>query len=291
MILNISIFNFLFLILVIPISFLLEGIRRKLIARMQNRIGPPIWQPFYDIIKLFEKDKSDSSANENIIFRTMPLVYFITTFSLFLFIPFPLINFHLDFILFIYIFVLSGALYIMLGVVSNSPYGYIGSMRDISLMLCYEIIFAIVIFTFVNFTKIQSLADFNEKWMILKLPIASACLFMIGLVETRITPYDTIEAYTEIIGSAETEFSGKGLAFFEISKNLKLVFFVFLTTLLFFGFKNLITFSIISLIILFVLTFIEASTCRYRLDQTLNILIIVLFFAILEFIRINFIKW
>jgi len=291
MILNISMFNLLFLVLVIPISFLLEGIRRKLMARMQNRIGPPIWQPFYDVIKLFEKGESDSSANENIIFRAVPLLYFIITFSLFLFIPFPIVSFHLDFILFIYIFILSGALYIILGVVSNSPYGYIGSMRDISLMLCYEIVFAIVIFTFVTFTNIQSLADFNEMWMILKLPIASACLFMITLVETRITPYDTVEAYTEIIGSAETEFSGKGLAFFEISKNLKLAFFVFLTTLLFFGFKDLITFSIFSLIMLFVLVFTEATTCRYRMDQTLNILIIVLFFAILELIRINFMTW
>jgi formate hydrogenlyase subunit 4 len=284
-------FNLLFLVLVIPVSFVLEGIRRKLMARMQNRIGPPIWQPFYDVIKLFEKGESDSSANENIIFRIMPLIYFITTFSLFLFVPFSLINFPLDFILFIYIFILSGALYIMLGVVSNSPYGYIGSMRDISLMLCYEIIFAIIIFTFVTFTRIRSLADFNSEWMILKLPIASICLFIITLVETRITPYDTVEAYTEIIGSAETEFSGKGLAFFEISKNLKLAFFVFLTTLLFFGFKDLITFSIISLIMLFALTFIEATTCRYRMDQTLNVLIIVLFFAILELIRINFIVW
>jgi formate hydrogenlyase subunit 4 len=260
-------------------------------ARMQNRIGPPILQPFYDVIKLFEKGESDSRANENILFRTMPLIYFLTTFSLFLFIPFSIISFNLDFILFIYIFILSGALYIMLGIVSNSPYGYIGSMRDISLMLCYELIFAIIIFTFVSFTGIQSLSNFNGEWIILKLPIASICLFVITLVETRITPYDTVEAYTEIIGSAETEFSGRGLAFFELSKNLKLAFFVFLTTILFFGFKDLITFSILSLVILFALTFTEATTCRYRLDQTLNILITVLFFAIFELIRIKFIVW
>jgi len=160
-----------------------------------------------------------------------------------------------------------------------------------SLMLCYELIFAIVIFSFVVFSNIQSLSGFNENWMILKLPIASACLFIITLAEIRITPYDTVEAYTEIIGSAETEFSGRSLAFFEISKNLKLAFFMFLTSLLFFGFKDLLTFSITSLIVLFALTFTEATTCRYRLDQTLKILIIVLFFAVFEFIRINFIVW
>jgi len=291
MILKISMFNLLFLISIIPISFLLEGIRRKIIARMQNRIGPPIWQPFYDIIKLFEKGESDSSANENIIFKIMPMIYFITTFSLFLFIPFPIISFQLDFILFIYIFILSGAVYIMLGVVSNSPYGYIGSMRDIYLMLCYELIFAITIFTFIISANIQSLSYFNENWMILKLPIASVCLFFITLVETKITPYDTVEAYTEIIGSAETEFSGKSLAFFELSKNLKLTFFIFLISMFFFGFKDLIMFSLSCLVIFLSLIFTEATTCRYRLDQTFRILIIVLFFAVFELIRINFIVW
>ena len=291
MILNVSMFEFLFLILAIPISLIFVGIKRKLIARMQNRIGPPIWQPFYDVIKLFEKGESDSKANENIIFQIMPLIYLIVTFSLFLFLPFSIISFHLDFILFIYIFILGGALYILLGIASNSPYGYIGSMRDMTLMLCYEIIFAIVIFTFVVFTGIQTLADFNGIWMIWKLPIASACLFIIALVETRITPFDTVEANTEIIGSVETEFSGRSLAFFEISSDLRLAFFVFLTTLLFFGFQDLLTFSMISLIMLFALTFCQATTCRYRLDQTLNILIIVLFFSVVELIRINFIVW
>lgn len=291
MILNVSMFEFLFLILTIPIGLLFVGIKRKLIARMQNRIGPPIWQPFYDVVKLFEKGESDSKASENVIFQTMPLIYLITTFSLFLFLPFPMISFHLDFILFIYILILGGALYILLGIASNSPYGYIGSMRDMTLMLCYEIIFAIVIFTFVVFAGIQSLADFNESWMLLKLPIASICLFIIALVETRITPFDTVEAHTEIIGSVETEFSGRSLAFFEISNGLRLAFFVFLTTLLFFGFKDLLMFSIVSLIMLFVLTFTQATTCRYRMDQTLNILIVVLFFAVIELIRINFIVW
>ncbi len=291
MILNISMLELLFLVLTIPISLLFIGIKRKLMARMQNRIGPPIWQPFYDIIKLFEKSESNSAAKENIIFRTMPLFYLITTFSLFLFLPFSIISFQLDFILFIYIFILGGALYILLGIVSNSPYGYIGSMRDMTLMLCYEIIFAIVIFTFVVFADIQTLAEFNESWMIWKLPIASACLFIIALVETRITPFDTVEAHTEIIGSVETEFSGRSLALFEVSNGLRLAFFVFLMTLLFFGFKDLLTFSIMSLIMLFVLTFCQATTCRYRMDQTLSILIVVLFFAVVELIRINFIVW
>ena len=98
MILNVNMFNLLFLILITPISLLFEGIKRKLIARMQNRIGPPIIQPFYDIMKLWKKGETDSKASENIFFKITPTLYLITTFLLFFFIPISIISFNIDFI-------------------------------------------------------------------------------------------------------------------------------------------------------------------------------------------------
>lgn len=291
MILNVNMLNAVLLIFVIPISLLFEGLRRKLMARMQNRIGPPIWQPFYDVMKLLQKGETDSRANENIFFKITPLLYLLTTFALFLFIPFPIISFPFDFILFVYILILGGALYILSGFASNSPYGSIGSMRETTLMICYETIFAIVIITFVLYTNIESLMSFNQNFLFLKLPLASLCLFIVGLVEMRITPFDTVEAPTEIIGSVETEYSGRGLALLEISKALKFTFFIFLITMFFFGFKDVLIFSIVSLIMLFIFTFLQATTCRYRLDQTFNLLIFVLLLAVIELIRINYLVW
>jgi NADH-quinone oxidoreductase subunit H len=290
MILDVGMYKLFFLVLITPLSLFLEGIRRKLLARMQNRIGPPVWQPFYDILKLFEKGKSDSKSGENVFFRTIPFLYFVATFALFLFVPFPIVSFRFDFIMFIYILILGGALYILVGIASNSPFGVLGSMRETLLMVCYEIIFAITILTFLLFAGVQFLSDFNRTFMLLKLPIASACLFVIALLESKITPFDTVEAQTEIMGSVETEYSGRSLAFLEISKCLKLTFFVFLTSMLFFGFKNLL-FFITSLGMLFVFTFMQATTCRYRVDQVFRILIVVLLFAVVELIRINYIVW
>jgi len=291
MILDVNMLNIMLLIFVIPISLLFEGLRRKLMARMQNRIGPPVWQPVYDVMKLLQKEESDSKASENIFFKITPFLYLITTFALFLFVPFPIISFPFDFILFVYILILGGALYILSGFASNSPYGSIGSMRETTLMVCYEIIFAIVIITFALYTNIESLMSFNQNFLFLKLPLASLCLFIVGLVEMRITPFDTVEAPTEIIGSVETEYSGRGLALLEISKALKFTFFIFLITMLFFGFKGVLMFSIVSLIMLFIFTFLQATTCRYRLDQTFNLLIFVLLLAVIELIRINYLVW
>lgn len=291
MILDVSILKLLFFILITPISLLFEGIRRKLMARMQNRIGPPVWQPIYDVIKLWRKGESDSKASENIFFRITPLLYLITTFALFIFIPFSMISFPYDFILFIYMLILGGALYILSGFASNSPYGSIGSLRETTLMICYEIIFAIVIITFVLYTNSISLLYLNQEFLFLKLPLASLCLFIVGLIEMRITPLDTVEANTEIMGSVETEYSGRGLALLEISKALKFTFFILLITNLFFGFKDIVVFTIISLVMLFIFTFLQATTCRYRLDQTFNILIFVLLLAVIELIRINYLVW
>jgi len=234
MILESNIFNLIFLILIIPISLLFEGIRRKLTARIQNRIGPPVWQPFYDVMKLVKKKDSDSRARDNLLFQIVPILYFITTFILFLFIPFSIISFQYDFILFVYIVILSGALYILTGSVSNSPFSSIGSMREILLMVCYEIIFVITIFTFMIYTNGTSLAEFQRRFMILRLPLVSFSLFFVALVEMRITPMDTVEAYTEISGSVETEYSGKGLILIQISKYMKFTFFILLTNFLFF---------------------------------------------------------
>ncbi|KYK35656.1 MAG: hypothetical protein AYK18_02725 [Theionarchaea archaeon DG-70] len=291
MILNVSMLNALLLIFAIPISLLFEGMRRKLMARIQNRIGPPIWQPFYDVLKLWEKGESDSKANENVFFRITPILYLVTTFALFFFVPYPIIGFNVDFILFIYVLILSGGLYILSGFASNSPYGSIGSMRETILMVCYEIIFAIVIITFVLYTNIESLLFFNQTFLLLKLPLASLSLFIVALIEMRITPFDTVEAQTEIIGSVETEYSGRSLALLELSKILKFTFFIFLINMLFFGFKDILIFFGISLVMLFLFTFLQATTCRYRLDQTFKLLIFVLLLAVIELIRINYLVW
>lgn len=275
---------------VLPLSLLLEGIRRKILAMMQNRVGPPIHQPFYDILKLFGKGKSDSRAKKNTFFNIIPILYFLATYSLFLFVPFHIVRFEYDFILLIYIIVLSSALYVIAGFASNSPLGIIGSMRESMLMVCYEMVFTVSFLTFVVFSGISSLANFPQTLILLRLPVASICLFSVVLLETRVTPFDTIEAPTEIMGSVETEYSGKGLAFIELAKYLKLVFFSFLTAMLFFGFSNYL-FLATSLVIMFVLIFCQATTPRYKLNQTFNIFLILLLLAVIEFVRIKFIVW
>jgi len=289
--LELSILRVLFLILIFPVSLIFEGLRRKLIARMQNRIGPPIWQPFYDVAKLLKKEEMNSLASENILFKILPILTLISSFLLFFFIPFTIFSFHMDFILFLYIFILSGALYTLAGFASNSPFGQLGSMRDIVLMVCYETIFVVSIFSFIVYSNVDSIGSLDQRFLVLRLPLASVCLFVVALLESRITPLDTIEATTEIMGGVETEYSGKYLALLNVAKYLKFTFFVFLLSKLLFGFSSLLLFSLSSLAVLFILVLSQATTSRYSFDQTLNLLKVFVFIAVLEFVRIRFVVW
>ncbi len=279
-------FDILFFALTPAFALFFEGIRRKLVARMENRIGPPIWQPFYDIIKLWKKKKSDSSAYGNIFFRISPFLYFLSALALFLFIPFSIISFSYDFILLIYITILCSGFYVLSGFSSDSPFGIVGSMREMITMVVYEICLAVVIFTFMIYSGALSFAGYNVNFAFLSLPISAFCLFLICSIEIKITPSDTAEAPTEIMDGYKTEFSGRGLVFLELVGYMKLTFFAFLAAFLLFGKIGALYTFLASLFFIFLFSFSQATTPRYRVDQVFKLYIIILILALLDLTRI-----
>ncbi len=268
-----------FFILIPFIALLYEGLHRKLNARFQNRVGPPIIQPFYDMKKLFHK-QTPKTENDP-FFRSAPFLYFVSTYALFLFIPFSLVWFSYDFIFLIYLTILGSSFYVLAGLSSDNPFGIVGSIREMILMITYEITIAIIIFNFMIKAGALSFSALNG----LLLPISAICLLIISLVELHITPFDTAEAPAEIMAGSETEYSGKNLAFFELAKYLKRLFFVFLLPLLVFG-KNIYMILLWSIIFLFIYTLAQTTTSRYRVDQAFKVYFIVMIFALLDFILI-----
>ncbi|MBL7100505.1 MAG: NADH-quinone oxidoreductase subunit H [Nanoarchaeota archaeon] len=288
--LELNIVNITFLLLVVPFALVMEGIRRKTVARMQNRIGPPIWQPIYDVLKLFKKGRSDTLAKENPFFKIIPVIAFLIALTLFFFIPFSIVSFQHDFIFLIYLLVLESALFVLAGFAANNPYSAIASMRELILMVCYEMIFAIVIITIFVFENVLTIAQFDSSLLLWKLPLAFICFIAVAAVEIRITPYDTVDAPTEVLEGMENEYSGKGLAFLKMADALKMTFFAFLILYFFIGSLNFILLALTPLAVM-VFAFIQATTGRYRVDQTFKRLTIFLALALIEIIRIKFIIW
>ncbi len=277
-------YEIIFFLLIPFIAMFYEGLHRKINARLQNRIGPPIIQPFYDIKKLLQK-KNLKSQNDP-FFNCSPFFYFLSTYVLFLFIPFSIIAFNFDFVVLVYITILSSAFYVLAGLSSDNPFGIVGSMREMILMIAYEIALVIVVFNFMIKGGVLSLANFNSTFLLLSIPISSAAMAAILIVELHITPLDTSEAAAEIMSGSGTEYSGKNLALFELATYLKRLFFVFLMPMLLFG-RNIFIILPLSLLFLFIYSFTQATTPRYRVDQAFIICFFIMILALVDFILIT----
>jgi formate hydrogenlyase subunit 4 len=252
-------------------------------AKFQHRIGPPVIQPFYDIIKLFSK-KPLKSQNDP-FFKYAPFFYFLSVYSLFLFIPFSIIGFQYDFILLLYLTILASSFYVLGGLSSDNPFSIVGSMREMTLMAVYEITLAIAVFNFVLKAGVVSFAAYDSTLMLFSLPISSACLVLISMLEVHITPFDTTEAPTEIMGGSTTEYSGKNLALMNLSMSMKRLFFVFFLPFLFFG-RDILVLVPLSILFLFMYGLCQVTTSRFRVDQAFNVYFYVMIFALIEFILI-----
>ena len=276
-------YGIIFFLLVPFLALLYEGLLRKLNARLQNRIGPPILQPFYDIMKLFGK-KPLKTQNDP-FYKYAPLFYFISIYALFLFIPFSLLGFNYDFVLLLYLTILASSFYVLAGLSSDNPFGIVSSMREMILMIVYEITLVITIFNFMLKADVISFASFNSELMILSLPISAVCLALISLLEVHVTPFDTTEAPTEIMGGSRTEYSGRNLALMNLSMSMKRLFFVFFLPLLFFS-RDIVVLIPLSIIFLFIYGVCQATTSRFRVDQAFRFYFYVMIFALIEFILI-----
>ncbi len=275
-----------FLVFALPISMVFEGIRRKLIARFHNRIGPPVWQPFLDLRKLLEKGKSDSMGNDNAFFRFCPFLYFLSSFVLFLFIPFQIVSFQYDFILLVYITILCSGFYVLVGFASNSPYGIVGSMREIITMVAYEMVLAASVFAFVIAANVTSFAAYPAGLNLMAAPLATVCMLFVVSIENKITPFDTAEAETEILHGYKTEFSARGLAWMELARQVKSAFFMFFLVFLLFGPIHIIWFAVATLAFVFLFSLAKATTSRFRVDQVFKIYVPVLAVAVIEILRL-----
>ena len=226
-----------FIIIAFPFALLVEGVRRKIYARMQNRRGPPILQAFYDIRKLAGKYKK---IPKSLIFRIMPIAAIITAVVLFLFIPFSWISFQYDFIVFVYLFILLDTFYLVGALSSQSPFSAQACARDLLLMIGYEIVFMISAAAFLVGAGVTSISAYNSEFMFLSMPVASFILIYLGHIIVKVTPYDVVEAEPEISGGLFTEYLGKNLALLEVAEFTKDLAFYVIAAMFIFGRAHLV---------------------------------------------------
>ncbi|MBF0532258.1 MAG: NADH-quinone oxidoreductase subunit H [Candidatus Omnitrophica bacterium] len=191
----------------------LAGWDRRLSARLQSRVGPPILQPVYDVLKLTQKENMVVRRSQN-FYIAYYLIFVIFTGALFFT--------GQDMLLIIFSLMLASVFFVLAGFKASSPYSFIGAQRELVQIMAYEpaVIFAAIGMYMVTGTfEVSKLAQTNH-WLILSLPgIFFAYLFILAM-KLRKSPFDistSHHGHQEVVKGITTEFSGKALAMIEVA--------------------------------------------------------------------------
>jgi formate hydrogenlyase subunit 4 len=279
-----------------------KGIDRKLSARMQGRVGPPLRQPFRDVAKLFAKENIVPDHAIPWIFNLVPLVGLIAAISILLYLPlggFPaLFSWGGDLIVILYLLLIPSLTMVIGGFSSGSPYAIIGAQREMATMIAYEFPLAIVIimiawkflqkgatnvFSFATITATPVWNQVTGPLGIIGFALLLLVLLLVTPAELSKIPFDASEAETEIAGGLLVEYSGRNLAMFYLMDGVKTVVLASLVVTLFFPynlspFLHLASYPGIALdilfylfkvflIILFSVTLIRVAIARLKIDQ------------------------
>ena len=221
-------FKILAILVTVVIAFIVGvtymGIRRKIIARTQNRVGPPIWQNFYDIIKLYVKE---SNIHHGVMHHMGPSWFVAMAITAVLFIPvvygsdfFANFNFNGDLILILYLLTF-GPLGMALGAgQTGNPNSAIGVTRGLSLMVGYEIpwLFAIIaLMVQYHTTSVTDMVRIQQEsgtWFMFSNPWAFIAALMTLPGMFHYSPFDIIGAPAELASGPMSENGGKYLGIF-----------------------------------------------------------------------------
>ena len=220
------------LFILAPIAVgLILGIDRKVTAHMQNRVGPPIIQPFYDLVKLFGK-RTMVMNNGQIIFAVSCLVFQALALAL-------LVN-EGDLLV---VFFLSGAgsVSLVLGAFSaGSPYSFYGSQRELLQILAYEPVLLLVILLIGYDQGTLTVSKLNGS-MLPGLGLAALSLVLVLVIKLQKSPYDVATAHQEIVSGPYVEYSGPYLGVTKLAHWFELAIVLGILTLLFWNANSAIS--------------------------------------------------
>ncbi|RLC61787.1 MAG: NADH-quinone oxidoreductase subunit H [Chloroflexi bacterium] len=264
-----------------------QWIDRRVAARLQGRIGPPWFQPVADFIKLMAKeDLLPAGANEQVC-AALPMVSLAAVLTAGLYIPVggqAAAAFEGDLIVVLFLLSIPALAYFLAGWVSVSVFSVVGGNRSLLQYFSYEVPFLMALSGPAILSGSWSISTITARqsqtvWMALVQPVGFL-LALIGLIgKLKRSPFDIPKAKSEIGAGPLTEFSGRKLALWDLSINLKTVVGIFLLVNVFLAGSDLgaltvwsewlggLAFALKTILILLVLSTISVLYARLRIDQ------------------------
>jgi NADH-quinone oxidoreductase subunit H len=281
-----NLFQVLFWILVFPgfLFTLLVGLAasyvvRKVSALVQWRIGPPVLQPLYDVIKLVGKETLIPRDAQPTVFLMAPIVgmagILLLATMLWRITFDPAVAFIGDIVVAIYLMVLPSLALILGSSASASPHAAIGTSREMKLVMSYELPLVLAFIVVIIKSGGQlSLSAIAEHAPVLSISGLLAFLASLLCVQAKLgfVPFDMAEAETELGSGVLMEYSGVLLAVWKITQALMLVALpLFLVMAFLGGFTGGILAGVGKLVLVWVLIILIKNTNpRVRIDQAMK---------------------
>jgi NADH-quinone oxidoreductase subunit H len=257
-----------------------EWADRKLLALLQNRVGPRWFQPLADTVKLLAKEEIIPDGANKALFIGLPIVALAGGLTAALYVPIaglkPAYGFSGDLIVTLYLLSLLTLCMGLAGTNTLDRFSMIGATRTLTQLFSYEAPFLLALLVpamVAGSWQIGTIATYAEShWLILAQPLGFVAA-LIGLMgKLEMPPFDAPEAHTEISAGALTEYSGRGLALFHLARAVELLVGLTLVAAIYLGgVSNPLWFLVKTLVLLLTLVGLQSLLTRLRIDQTVGL--------------------
>ncbi len=276
------------LLLVLLLAPLLEGVMRKLVAVVHSRIGPPLHQPYLDLLKLLGKEELVTTPHA--LYRYSAVLGLAAILTAAVLIPIgvppPLQNAG-DIIVFIYLITLAAVMVVVSGLTSDSPYASIGASREVMMLLTVEPVILIALISMAVKAHSTQFSDIMA-WQAAHPPtlstvLAGLTLFIAIIAQLARLPFDIVEADQEIMEGPFIEQSGPKLALFKWMIYAKQFVFAAILISLFLPWPHLssaplnLLMTLVKMVLLLALVaVVHVVNPRLRIDQAVRFFLILI---------------
>ncbi len=260
-------------------GLIVSWVVRKVSALVQWRVGPPLFQPFYDVVKLMGKEILIPQEAQRTVFIAAPLVGMagVLLLSTMLWrITFePITPFVGDIIVAIYLMMLPSLALILGSSASASPHATIGTAREMKLVMGYELPLVLAFIVVIIKTGGQlNLAVIAQQTPALSISGMLAFLVALLCVQAKLgfVPFDIAEAETEVASGVLIEYSGALLAVWKVMQAMMLVALPLFLVMVFLGGFGVSLWAGLGkyLLIVVLLILIKNTNPRVRIDQAMK---------------------
>lgn len=271
--------------LVLLVAPFCQGVLRKVTARVQSRQGPPLLQPYFDLLKLLGKEDIESGQTPPMQ-RFAAYLSLTTVLTVACLVPMGFaapMNSAGDVILLIYLLTLCSICTLLAGLAAGSTYSLVGISREMMSMIMLEPLLAVALIVGAVHTASFRLDTVLNGSVYVADGISWSGLIMLAVMLLSFqafvqrVPFDISEAETELMEGPLMEYSGPKLALFKYAQMAKLVIYSALFVRIFvpwgaeliFPLGWLLFWAKVFVVVLLV-TLVAATHARYRIDQAIR---------------------